>query len=215
MISLLHPSRGRAGKSFNNALKWVEQSGTETELILSIDYTDPVKLAYTELYNDTDATILCYDNSSVVEATNRAANQSTGDILLYLSDDFDCFPGWGKAIENAVKDGKYPAEWLMKVDDCLQRFEVAVLTIPIMSRDLYKQLGYFWHPGYKSMFVDEDLYWTAEKMGVLRKAPWLKFAHNHVSVGKAQDDETYRNSAKNWDTGKAFYAERKRLNFPL
>jgi hypothetical protein len=213
MISLLHPSRGRAAKSFKNAMRWQELAGTETELIVSIDYSDPLKLAYSEIYSDSDATVICNENSCVVEATNNAAKIATGDILLYLSDDFDCFPDWGKAVEVAVKDFK--GDWLLKVDDCLQRFEVAVLTIPIMSRSLYKTLGYFWHPGYKSMFVDEDLYWTAEKIGALRKAPWLKFPHNHVSVGKAEDDETYRNSAKNWDTGKAFYQQRKQANFPL
>lgn len=213
MISLIHPSRGRAGKSFNNTKRWREMAGVETELILSIDYSDPVKLAYTELYFDTDATILCYDNNSVVQATNRGAEASKGDILVYLSDDFDCFPDWGVAIEKAVKD--FPPMWLLKVDDCLQRFDVAVLTIPIMSRALYERLGYFWHPEYKSMFVDEDLYWTCRKLGVIRNAEHLKFEHQHVSVGKAQDDDTYRNSAKNWDQGKAVFARRKQEGFPV
>jgi len=214
MISLIHPSRGRAGKSFQTSTKWIKEAGTETELIVSIDYTDPVKLAYTELYSDIDATVLCNDNTSVVEATNYAAKVATGDILVYLSDDFDCFPDWGKAVEKYARELNTD-EFLIKVDDCLQPFNVAVLTIPIMSRGLYNKLGYFWHPGYKSMFCDEHLYWICHRLGVLKLAHHLKFPHNHVSVGKAQDDETYRNSAKNWDQGKALFAQHKAQNFPL
>ena len=136
-----------------------------------------------------------------------------GDILVYLSDDFDCFDNWGVAIENEVKD--FGTMWLLKVDDCLQKFEVPVLTIPIMSRGLYNRLGYFWYPEYRSMFCDEDLYWTCRKLGVIRNAPHLKFEHKHASVGKAPDDETYRRSAKNWDQGKELFNKRKGLGFPV
>ena len=68
-------------------------------------------------------------NSSVVEATNRAAKYAKGDILLYLSDDFKCPDNWGASIYQSVKD--FGPVWLLKVDDCLQQFEVPVLTIPI------------------------------------------------------------------------------------
>lgn len=209
MISLIHPSRGRPLKAYQTSRKWLDNAGCDVEYILSLDKSDPTLSDYAKRFPH----FILNDNSCVVEATNHAAAISTGDILIYLSDDFDCFPDWGKAVENAARE--YPNEWLMKVDDCLQRFEVAVLTIPIMSRALYKRLGYFWHPGYKSMFVDEDLYWTATKLGALQKAPWLKFPHNHCSVGKAQDDETYRNSAKNWDQGQAFFRQRQKQYFPL
>jgi hypothetical protein len=104
---------------------------------------------------------------------------------------------------------------LLKVDDCLQKFEVPVLTIPMMNRKLYEKLGYFWHPEYKSMFVDCDLFETVKKMGALKNAKHLKFEHQHVSVGKAPDDETYRNSAKNWEQGKALFAKRKAMGFPV
>jgi glycosyltransferase involved in cell wall biosynthesis len=211
MISLIHPSRSRPQKAYQTALKWAGMAGIATDYVLSLDSTDPYLDDYKAKFNEDRIHI--NDNTSVVEATNVACKEAKGDILLYLSDDFDCFPDWGVAIEKAVKD--FPPMWLLKVDDCLQRFDVAVLTIPIMSRPLYERLGYFWHPSYKSMFVDEDLYWTCRKLGVIRNAEHLRFEHQHVSVGKAQDDETYRNSAKNWDQGKAVFAQRKAEGFPV
>lgn len=217
-ISLIHPSRGRAKKSFQNSMEWLIRSGINSiELILSIDVGDNQVHDYMHEYECArpvyPINTIVYNNNSVVEATNKAAHQSTGDILIYLSDDFKCPDNWGAPVLKEFEGEDRPL--LVKVDDCLQKFDVPVLTIPIMNRALYERLGYFFHPEYKSMFCDEDLYWTARKLGALKFAPHLKFPHEHVSIGKAQDDETYRNSAKNWDQGKAMFAKRKAAGFPV
>lgn len=201
MISLIHPSRSRPIKSFDNSFDWTnELHGIDYELIVSIDSDDKNKEMYEFLYGDLlNTTLLINENKSLVEATNIAAKHSQGDILVYLSDDFKCFPNWGQTLINEF--AKYPGPTLLKVDDCLQKFDVPVLTIPIMSRSCYETLGYFFHPDFKSMHCDEQLYWRTKKLGFLKLAPHIKFEHCHVSVGKAQDDETYRRSAANWNHG--------------
>lgn len=209
-ISLIHPSRGRPEKAFTTSALWMARAGMgNVEYISSLDSDDPLGHEY---FKSGLTNVIINPNASVVEATNHAAKISTGDILIYLSDDFDCPENWGPLILKEFEDTKGPV--LLKVDDCLQNFHVPVLTIPIMNRQLYDKLGYFWHPGYKSMFVDEDLYWTAKKHNALKLAPHLKFPHNHVSVGKAPDDDTYRRSAANWDQGKALFAQRRAAGFP-
>lgn len=102
---------------------------------------------------------------------------------------------------------------VLKVDDKLQPFAVPVLTIPIMNRLAYKRLGYFWHPGYKSMFCDTHLYERSKRLGFLKFAPHISFEHQHVSVGKAQDDDTYRRSAANWNQGLALFKKHKAAGF--
>jgi hypothetical protein len=214
-ISLIHPSRGRAKKSFYNAKEWIENAGCEVELILSLDNNDITGLyadLYEPLFQQYNGKFICRDNNSVVEATNKAAKESTGDILAYLSDDFKAPDNWGQLILKEFEGVTEPM--LLHVDDCLQPMHARVLTIPIMNRQLYNKLGYFFHPEYKSMFVDCDLYETADRLKAIKKAPHLKFPHEHVSIGKAPDDETYRNSAKNWDQGKAVFAKRKAAGFP-
>ncbi len=218
-ISLLHPSRGRPKKSFENTMQWIQRAGCDIEVIVCIDTTDDWKY-YFDLYppcpdKPEGSYIRLYmnDNKSVVEATNFAVRHATGNILIYLSDDFECFDNWGIAVQKEF--GGVTTPQLIKVDDCLQEFNVPVLTIPIMNRALYERLGYFWHPDYKSMFVDEDLYWTSKKLDALKLCPNLKFPHNHVSVGKAEDDETYRRSAANWEQGKAVFKKRRGLGFPV
>lgn len=210
-ISLLHPSRGRPEKSIKTVTEWMDKSGYEdVELIVSVDFSDPEKGKYTNYYSS-DAWVFL--NTSVVEATNRAAEKSTGDILVYLSDDFKCPHDWGQLIIKEFENENRPL--LIKVDDCLQGFDVPVLTIPIMNRALYEKLGYFWHPEYKSMHVDVDLYYTCMNIGAIKKCRHLKFPHEHHSVGKAENDETYRRSEANWNQGLEVFNRRKRMKFPI
>lgn len=219
MISLLHPSRGRPEKSFNNAKEWIERAGCEVELIVSIDKSDNWK-PYFDLYTPYphDAKppywrLHMNDNDSVVQATNNAAKEATGDILLYLSDDFKCFDNWGVAVMKEFENESRPL--LIKVDDMLQKFTVPVLTIPIMNRALYERLGYFWHPEYKSMWVDCDLYETVKRIGAMKFCEYLKFPHEHPANGKASNDETYTRSAANWSQGEEVFKRRRQLNFPV
>lgn len=216
-ISLLHPSRGRPQKAFDTAKEWIDKSGNvELEYIQSLDWDDHKIDQYKALSNvffPDKVPGIIGTNSSVVEATNRAAKSSTGDILIYLSDDFKCPDDWGPLVIKEFENENRPL--LVKVDDCLQKFEVSVLTIPMMNRALYEKLGYFWNPEYKSMFVDEDLYWTARKLGAIKNAPHLKFPHEHPSNGKAPNDITYIRSAANWEQGKAVFGRRKAAGFPV
>jgi len=237
-ISLIHPSRGRPQKSLETCKRWVDRSGyKDIQIVISIDRDDSARIQYIENARDLELYVLnnelkfplaeydgsstrpiaafsiSHSNKSVVEATNRAVRQAHGDIFIYLSDDFDCPENWGPLIIKEFEGVTTPQ--LIKVDDCLQPFRTPVLTIPIMNRQLYERLGYFWHPSYKSMFVDEDLFWTTRKLKALKYCQHLKFEHKHVSVGKAQDDETYRRSAANWTQGEQVFLDRKQAGFPV
>lgn len=207
MISILHPSRGRPQRAYETARKWLDNAGCDCEYILSLDEDDPTLSRYPLNTNETH--VIINNNKSVVEATNQAAKKAEGEILIYLSDDFDCPPLWGPMILKEFQNEDRPL--IIKVDDCFQPLGIAILTIPIMNRKLYEKLGYFWHPGYKSMFVDEDLYWTSRKLGALKFSEHLKFPHLHKKDG---DDSTYQASAKNWGQGKEFFMQRRGAGFP-
>jgi hypothetical protein len=219
-ISLIHPSRGRANKSLMNAEEWVLKSGkgVDIEFVLAIDMNDPTKEEYFSAYDNSFLAgeknhFFADHNTCVVEAANRAAERSSGDILIYLSDDFRCFDNWGQAVIKEFENETRPL--LLKVDDCLQKFIARVLTIPIMNRSLYEKLGYFFHPEYKSMWVDCDLFETVYKIGAIKNAEHLKFPHEHHCIGKAPNDDTYRRSEANWNQGKKIFDMRKNLGFPI
>lgn len=209
-ISLLHPSRGRPYQSDMNSRHWFKKTEVEVELICAVDSSDEKKWLYEKVYGDT---CHIFPSENVVEATNFAAQKATGDILVYLSDDFRCPDNWGELILKEFENENRPM--VLKVDDCLQPFTTSIITIPIMNRQLYDKLGYFWHPWYKSMFVDEDLYWTAMSIGAVKNCPQLKFPHEHYSNGKAAHDETYMRSDANWIQGLETFRRRKLEKFKI
>lgn len=215
-IRLIHPSRSRPQKAYTTAKKWMDKSGHSdlfVRHILSLDNSDPKLNEYKTFFNESpDMRITVNDNKSVVEATNRAARLVDDDILIYLSDDFDCPNNWSHSI---LDEFRYVSKaMLLKVDDCLQPFNVGVCTIPMMNRQLYELLKYFWHPEYFSMHVDVDLYETCKRLGVIKNAPHLKFPHNHYSNGKAPRDETYTRSESNWNQGLEVINRRRKQGFP-
>lgn len=218
-ISLIHPSRGRAKKAFDTFHYWLSRTSVKNEIehILSADNDDPQAVLYKSLFYDSTRTkVLINPNKNVVQATNIAAKEASGDLLIYLSDDFKCPLGWDQLIVDVYKKNReYGYPMLIKVDDALQAFDVPVLTIPIMDMDLYNALGYFWHPDYASMFCDQHLFEICKKHNWIINAPQLIFEHEHCSVGKAERDETYIRSEANWNSGKALFEKHKMEGFPL
>lgn len=210
MITLIHPSRQRSEKAFNTYSEWLVKSSAEHEIehILSLDMDDPQLTTYQYVFGKP----LINNNDCVVKATNRAAKLAKGDIFVYLSDDFQCPTDWDKLIVDALDINK---PCLLKVDDCLQRFKTDIVTIPIMTKALYEKLGYFFHPEYRSMFCDQDLYWVCKNNGWLIEREDLKFEHHHYCNKKAVKDETYTRSEGNWNQGVEVYSMRKLLDFPL
>jgi len=211
MISLIHPSRGRAEMALNAYNYWMQRKGaTEVEHILSIDHDDPQKEDYKRLFPN--STIIVASNNNCVEATNRAAAISEGDVLVYLSDDFDCPDKWDELI---LKHAPEKSEWCLWVDDTNQG-KNTVLTIPIMSRGLYNSLGYLYNPLYESMWVDVDLWMVCKKRGVLVDlVDVLRFEHKHYSVGKSEYDATYQahDNKQRHATGAAIYKRRQAQGF--
>lgn len=204
MISLIHPSRSRPEKALETFKNWINKASGEhhIEYILSIDDNDPHKEKYLQLFDNA----YVHPNDCVVQAANNGAANSTGEILVYLSDDFDCPQNWDQLIVNKLSMPQHDEKVILHVNDGLQPMTNAVLTIPIMTRALYKELGYFFYQEYKSMWCDVDLYMTTKQF--LVAAPEIVFPHMHHSRGHCTNDETYRRSEQNWHQGLEIYNRR-------
>ena len=224
-ISLIHQSRGRPQLAHSNYRNWIDKSeahNSETsditiEHILSLDVDEPKYCEYVELFGVYHHMVQENPQDGyVVGATNAAAKYTTGDVLIYLSDDFDCPEKWDKLIMDKMNPG---IPQILKVDDCLLPMGAAILTIPIMTREFYDKFGYFFYPEYKSMFCDEDLYNVARILDALVIAPDLKFPHRHPSNGKKEfrgkNDETYKRSYAMMKQGRVLHNNRRKANYGL
>jgi len=200
-ISLLHPSRQRVSLALQTALKWLNHatnSTTEIEYILSIDESDPKCDEYRMIFN----------RNSAIEAINNAAKVCTGDLLIVVSDDFDCPANWDRLLYAYLHDKQ---DFIVKVDDGIQKF---IITIPIMDRTYYNRFGYMYFPGYSHMFCDSELSSVAYMLDRCIKLD-LMFKHNHYIVGGAQRDEIYEKNDKTWKQGENLFHQRKLINFGL
>lgn len=202
MISILHPSRSRPEQAYATARKWLDNAGCDVEYILSLDVDDPQK----GHYRSTGNTIF-NQNRSAVEAINNAARIAKGNILIVLSDDFDCPPLWGKKILDATQ-GK--TDWILKTPDGIQKW---IITMPIMDRVYFERFNYIYYPGYLHMFCDTEITCVADLTGRKIEAD-IPFKHNHYSVGGIKDEISTR-ADKTWEQGEKLFLERYRKNFDL
>lgn len=207
-ISLLHPSRQRPERSFNNAVEWINKAGCDVELIVSIDADDQTKIHYAKLYDHFAGKFLVNRNRSAVDAINKAAEVATGDILLVLSDDFKCPENWGKRIIE-LTEGK--TDWIAKTPDGIQPW---MITMPIMDRAYYNRFGYIYFPEYLHMFCDTEISCVADLTG-RRINLDIHFVHDHYSTGRSQQDIVNRRADKTWEQGEKLFLERFARKFDL
>ncbi len=201
-ISLVHASYGRPVLAVMTAWNWAEKTSGkhEIEYLLSIDQDD--KSDYPDSVNWKQdyikSKVIKNLTSTSVAAINNAASVSTGDIIVVMSDDFDCPNNWDDLIVHATK-GK--SDWILKTQDGTQPW---IITLPIMDRTYYNRFGYVYRPAFEHMFCDCEL--THEADILKRKLTTdLIFKHNHYSVGGINKDTTSVKADKTWDQGKKLY----------
>lgn len=234
-ISLLHPSRDRSGKAAKAIENWLQKSSKkiQIEYILSLDIDEPQFANYLSwlrklegLYSHVIVKHIRGYSDYVVAATNRAAKISTGDILVFMADDFDCPENWDKKIVEIISEnverrlelayatnslkGQIEAKRiaLLVEDGCNTNYNL--LTLPIITKQFYLMNDYFFHPSFKSMWCDNFIFEQAKRGGYLidcRKE--LTFIHKHFCnpniENKAELDETYIRSNNQYDEGKKVF----------
>lgn len=203
MISLIHPSRSRPEQAYQAASNWLAKAGCNIEYILSLDIDDPKLDKYHPSVN-----IRRNKNKSAIDAINYAAQKCTGDILVVMSDDFDCSDNWALKIIQQTQD---KTDWIAKTWDGIQKW---IITMPIMDRTYYNRFGYIYYPEYLHMFCDTELTCVADLTG--RKINLdIPFTHNHYSTGKSVKDEVSIKADATWNQGERLFVERARRNFDL
>jgi hypothetical protein len=201
-FSLIHPSRSRPEMAYKAYQTWMDNASQSPEYVLSLDINDPKVKIYNANFNDIN--IVISPNQNVVQATNNGCKHATGDMLIYVSDDFDCPVNWDMKLTELIEKHKLDPlkdAFAIEVRDGYQTNR-NLLTIPIISRAMYEAEGFFWHPKFASMFCDNWIYERAKRAYKLIDGYHLTFQHNHYSLGHYAMDETNKRSNANWMQGK-------------
>lgn len=213
-FSLIHATRGRPAQAVEAHATWMRlASGNHPiEYIVSVDDDDPDPIPD----NPPDGvTIVTGHNRGNVDAYNRGAYRSTGDILIQVHDDVTPPQHWDELIVQAL-GGNWDREAVLAVGDGLPRNvngDRKILPILIGTSKWFRSCGYFYAPCYVSVFCDNDAAELAEKHGVIVDAGSIVFQHRYEGPDR---DETQRRSysQENWAHGERCLQERRSDGFP-
>lgn len=209
-ISVIHPSRNRPKEAFATACKWRDNADLEFEYILCLDNDDKAIDDYLKLFDAfSNKAIGCtFDNKSAIEAINHGAKISCEDILITISDDFDCPQHWDTILLEAIGN---KTDFCAKTNDGLQN---TLITMPIMDRIYYERYGYIYNPEYRHMFVDQELTAVAIMTGKYLKFDIL-FKHLHYTTGQTKRDAINVKNDLTWNQGQTLFNERLKTNFGI
>lgn len=222
-ITIIHPSRNRSNKCIETAKRWIEQSSKKFKIryILSVDSDDcqlPIYNSITELNRngeDKIFDILIGNNRTAIQAINSAAkyceNDNVNDLIIVVSDDFDCFIDWDIYLMSNLSDRE---DFIVKTSDGIQDW---LITLPIMDRKYYKRFGYVYYPEYLHLFCDTEMTSVADILGrkIDLTSTQFVFKHIHYITGLCQKDEINEKNDLTWAQGEELYNSRKAKNFYL
>lgn len=223
-ISIIHPSRNRPKQAALTARKWLSSAKNRGNIqyLLSVDIDDD-RAAYAfefgkeEFVSYSNFEVIRSANKTAIEAINTAARVSKGDIIIVVSDDFDCPFHWDVALLDAIGD---KTDIIIKTDDLATnnqgrpQHQPWIITLPIMDRAYYNRFGYIYYPEYRHMFCDTEMTHVADLLDRKITLP-IRFPHNHYTTGKMAKDEVSVKNDKTWAQGEALYLKRVKENFGL
>lgn len=201
-ISILHPSRHRPTQMLITRAKWLTNAN------------NPESIEYLFSFDTDDETIpewvtgIRGDNRTAIEAINRAAQVCMGDLIVVVSDDMDCEPGWDTALL-AELDGR--EDFVVKTVDLIQK---TLVTLPIIDRVWYERFGYVYNPEYSHMGADVELTAVAIITGRLLYSN-LVFRHLHYSTGATLKDAVNEKNDLTYAQGDEVLARHRAVNFGI
>lgn len=189
-ISLLHATRGRPAMAWKTRMEWMRSADNPdaVEHIFAIDSDDPESFP---LLNT--RSVFVPQSGGSVAAWNAAAEQSQGQVMVQLSDDFRCSQGWDTAILTAIGDTSKAA--VLAVSDGGRNDDL--LCMAILTRKRYQDQGFLFHPAFFSVYSDNWFTDCAYRDGAVIDAKHLLFEHVHPAFGKAASDPTYERGNSN------------------
>lgn len=213
-ISVIHPSYGRPELAATTAKNWLSRAKEKIEYILCLSSVDEMGPQYADKFQKLPVTIIYSHAANMVIQMNLAATKATGDLIIAVSDDFDCPQGWDELLNNSLQ-GK--TDFVVRVDDGVRHSGInsaGIIPLPIMDRVFYNRVKCIYHPEYNHFYGDEELCRIGVITGKKIELPIL-FEHVHPVTGKVKSDHVNRKNNKFHAADKATFARREAQGFGL
>lgn len=191
-FSILIPSRGRPGQ-LETLLESIKERTARihnVDVWIALDLDDPYHQQYLDIPGHTVSYHVHHTRRKECfpEYYNDLAYLSKGDVLWTLND--DCVIAtdrWDEMVRHKIGDHTI---WYGDVGDSTRNFNNngEYSCFPMMSREAFNTLGYFFNPKNKTHGTDKFLKMVFEKAG----APIINLLDIHVEHQHILNDDTSR-----------------------
>lgn len=218
-IGFIFASRNRP-KKFYDCLDNIRAMSQSDNFFVwaKLDENDPCADDYRRrLIDYPELTVKWGLSESKINAINRGCEDLPEcDILIIQSDDI-FWEVWG--FDNEIREAfktNFP-----KLDGTIHYPESHALDrtiiVSILGINLYKQLGYLYHPSYISIYADNDFTEMTRLMGKYHFISKRIFEHRHPIWKLAEWNEQYKRteSPEFYEKDKQTFLKRKAENFGL
>lgn len=195
---------------------YVNLSGLhDYEFRVSIDRDDwsmntPAMIMY--LQSKPNLTYHIGDSKTKIEAINADMENAEFDILVVVSDDMTVMvKNFDDIIVRDMMNNFPDIDGALHYNDGLHGKE-SLITLSIMGKKLYDQLGYIYHPDYESVWCDNEFMDVVKMLNKYWYSPQVIIQHQWMSGGT---DETYQKNSQSYHRDKAVYLQRREVSFNL
>lgn len=205
-ISLLHATRNRVDRAVDCKRLWMEAADKpeRVEHWFAIDPDDAVSAVGLQGHG---VVTVAEEGRGCVGAWNLAAEHSTGEILVQLSDDWLPLLGWDTLFESRLAPVKKSK--VLRISDGHRADDLFCMAI--ITRARMVQQGWFLPPAYTGIYSDDEFSFRAFEDGVVVDARDLVFVHEHPNYDSAiAMDETYQrqNDDSRYEEARGLFKER-------
>ena len=154
------------------------------------------------------------NNKNKIEAINNDIYNYDWDILVVVSDDMiPVIQDFDKVICSDMQKYYPNLDGALHYNDDFCGGN-RTITLSIMGRELYRQLGYVYHPDYKSFFCDNEFTEVVRKMNKVQYIDKVIISHKSWHGGGNSADALYKRNSKMGAPDEATYNKRKAKGFP-
>lgn len=206
-MSLLHATRGRANGALEAKKAWLDAASNPqaVEHIFAFDCDDAESLAR---LGSARHVVVPQEGKGCVAAWNLAAEQSWGDVLIQMSDDWVPLKHWDRKILERFRDVSKPG--VLKISD--GRRVDDLLCMAIFTRAWLEVLGgEFLSAEYFGVYSDDEFSFRAYEAGVVIDARDLVFQHLHPNYDERlflDETHTRQNDPKRIEEGRCVFIRR-------
>ncbi len=216
------PTRGRPEQALQviAAYRQMARGPVQIEVVIDEDDASMVDTRVLQRLVNLDCVVTVGSHRNKIHAVNSGRVDDWAILALASDDMVPVVDGYDERIIAAM-DRHFPLrDGAVYFDDGYNKSHAqpdkpVLCTMPVMGRHLWEDFGYVYHPGYGSLYSDNE---QTEILTAMRRIEFVDehiVEHRHHAAGKTAFDAVYKHNDDKWGAAdKALFEKRANLRQP-